>query len=819
MTTDLKHDTAAAVEFLANYSPKDFHCLTSIVPDSKTTTETFHFTELDKAAAWIEARQGKQNCYFHVNLVRTRLSNKANKEQIAGFRAFQIDVDPRAHEDLVSEQERIYKLLTTPRDGVPPPSFLIASGAGFQAFWLIANPLMIPKWEGTGNEPPELLLGEAINRGLQNVYSKDNARADDTQDCTRIMRVPFTVNIPTAKKVKKGRKPALASLVPGADFTRRYTVEDFDKLKVYADQPKGCASVATAVNASPHSKNVSTEKWKIADAAIPATVGSAELAAWSAANGKTIEDWALALVSTGDASKYDGDRSDMVFAVTCHLARVGTPAELIAGLLLDNNNVAFYEHVNAQKGNKRRYVERQINRAFAEVMKDDCTAGTLPGGEVLKWDRTNPNGEPLPSYWNARSALLLMGVECRYDKFRDRHLIGAHELAEYAGDFSDHAERILRDEIIRRFGFDPGDTNPRNAVLSLCTENRFDSLIDHINALPQWDHKPRLDSWLVDYLGVEDNAYTRESGSAWLCAAIVRAFEPGAKFDQMLVLEGATGLGKSAALRVIATGSMDLTCSDRFSDAAFLGARDAREVLEVTTGVWILECAELDGMSRKEVETLKAAITRQADTGRPAYARTAVTVPRRFLLAGTTNEDRYLHDPTGNRRFWPVIVTQVDLEGLHSVRDQLLAEALARYRSDTHRLLLSPEATTLAKKEQDRRRVVDEGYMESLLNLTTIIQRGTGQWSGRWIVTNDAVYNHLDLTRDKRVGKVPRQVKTAMQALGWRKVDKTTKVDGKPCNIFVWEGVGNPHRPVENDDDSGPTQCNAADGASAPLPF
>jgi len=791
----LKHDTAAAIDFLRRLSPEHGWSLTAIEPDGGAETRTFKPSEADAAAAWIEGHQGKRGIYYHINLVRSRLTKKASKEQIAGFRAFHIDVDPRAGEELASEQERIYKLLTTPRDGVPSPSLIVSSGGGYQAVWLLGEPLMIPAWKGEGNEPPELLLGEAINRGLQNAYSKDEARADNTQDCTRLLRLPGTINVPNKKKAAKGRGRALSSLVPGADFSRRYAVEDFDKLKVYADQPKEAAPLATAGQVPPRSKQAPADKWKIADAAIPPTVGTAELTAWADANGKAIDDWALALVTTGDASKYDGDRSNMVFAVTCHLARVGAPKELIAGLLLDSNNTAFYEHVSAQKGNKRRYVERQVNRAFAEVAKGDGTAGTLPGGEVLTWDRMNQNGEPLPSYWNTRTALLLMGVECRYDKFRDRHLIGSHELDEYAGDFSDHAERILRDAIIRRFGFDPGEVNPRNAVLSLCTENRFDSLLDHLHALPPWDGTPRLDTWLVDYLGAEDNAYTREAGAAWLSAAIVRAFEPGAKFDQMLVLEGATGLGKSTALRVLATGTLDLTCADRFSDASFLGARDAREVLEVTAGVWILECAELDGMSRKEVETLKAAITRQEDKGRLAYARTAVTVPRRFVLAGTTNEDRYLHDPTGNRRFWPVRVARGNLEGLAAVRDQLVAEALARYRSDSHRLLLSPEAEALAKQEQDRRRVVDEGFMESLHDLSACLQRGTGQWAGRWIVTNDAVYGHLGLTRDKRVGKVPRMVKTAMQALGWKKVPQTVKVDGKPSNIFVWEGEGEPGKP------------------------
>src|SRR5690606_36372567 len=157
-----------------------------------------------------------------------------------------------------------------------------------------------------------------------------------------------------------------------------------------------------------------------------------------------------------------------------------------------------------------------------------------------------------------------------------KHLVGAHELAEMAGEFSDQAQRLLRDEIIRRFGFDPGKDNTNEAVLSLCTENRFDSLIDHLHSLPAWDGQPRLDSCLVDYLDADDNAYSRAAGAAWFTAAVVRAFDQGAEFDHMLVLRGAEGVGKSTALRILAGGA------DLCSDAAFPHAKDAREILEVT---------------------------------------------------------------------------------------------------------------------------------------------------------------------------------------------------------------------------------------------
>src|SRR5690606_18398329 len=146
------------------------------------------------------------------------------------------------------------------------------------------------------------------------------------------------------------------------------------------------------------------------------------------------------------------------------------------------------------------------------------------------------------------------------------------------------------------------------------------------------------------------------------------------------------GVGKSTALRILAGGA------DLFSDAAFLHAKDAREILEVTAGVWILECAELDGMRKKDIETLKAAISRQADKGRPAYARSAVTVPRRSVPSLATSEERSLRDPTGNRRFCAGGVGNVDMERLQADRDQIVAEARHRCRSGDYSLVLEGEA-------------------------------------------------------------------------------------------------------------------------------
>ena len=831
----LKHDTAAAIDFLRRLSPEHGWSLTAIEPDGGAETRTFKPSEAEAAAAWIEGHQGKRGIYYHINLVRSRLTKKASKEQIAGFRAFHIDVDPRAGEELASEQERIYKLLTTPRDGVPSPSLIVSSGGGYQAVWLLGEPLMIPQWKGEDNEPPELLLGEAINRGLQNAYSKDEARADNTQDCTRLLRLPGTINVPNKKKAAKGRGPALSSLVPGADFSRRYAVGDFDKLKVYADQPKEAAPLATAGQVPPRSKQAPADKWKIADATIPATVGTAELIAWADANGKAIDDWALALVTTGDASKYDGDRSRMVMAVTTHLVRAEVPNELIAGLLLDSNNVKFYEHVKEKGGrDKRRYVERQVNRAHGLVAKEDKKSAQQAKELALIGARANAlaqlppipasgydpfidlderTGRPFKSLGNVVEAMKSFDIEFRKDLFTGLRMVNCHALQEFVGAISDRAEILLRAAIRLKYGVDASAQTIHDAIAELCELSSFDSLIDHLNELPEWDGTPRLDTWLIDYCGTEDNAFTREAGAKWLTAAVVRAFEPGAKFDNMLVLLGAQDLGKSSVFRVLATGSIDLSKRDRFSDAAILKAANGREALELSGGVWIQECAELNGISKQDVDALKDFITRTFDKGRMAYARNVSDVDRRWVMGGTLNPKQggFLQDETGNRRFWPIEVTRADFRGVHAVRNQLLAEARARHRAAlddpdrAHReglLVLSPEARTLAQVAQEKQRVVDTSFTETLKqDLTDHIVfcdpegMKAERWkanglAGKYIVKADDVYAALNLNNYARAGETSKKVSAAMRSLGWERLGKQVRLarGEKQYHVYVWAG-------------------------------
>ncbi|MBL8308018.1 MAG: hypothetical protein JNM33_15105 [Rubrivivax sp.] len=739
-------------DFLQRLRPAGPWVLTAIVPDGKTDTQTF--TDAGAAEAWALAANKTANLYYSVNPTIGPVTKKATKEQIAALSFLHVDLDPRAGEDFAQERARILALLTTNRpEGIPAPTVCVDSGGGYQALWRLAEPIPL------NGDVAKAEDAERWNRALERVFG-----ADHCHDCSRVLRLPGTKNLPNKKKRAAGRAVTDAEVYDWPEGADAYPLSAF---AVKLPPPKGASGTATA----------SRKASKGAALAVGASVGVDELRAWAAANGRTIPDAALAMVATGadpiDPDRHAGDRSRAVYAVACSLVRAGLPDALIVAALTNPSNL-ISAHVLDQKGNKITYAQRQVDRARA----DEAAQAEAPS-----WDRVDKEGNPARSFPNTVTALRLMGVACSFDVFKGRNIVGLHELQEFAGEFSDQAESVLRREVRLRYGFDPGKDHVKDAVLELCALNRFDPLADHLNALPPWDGVPRLDTWLPDLLGAEDAPYTREAGATWLLAAVVRAFEPGTKFDHMLVLVGAQGVGKSTALRILASDEF-------FSDANFLGAKDTREVLEATTGAWIVECAELAGMRRKDTETLKYEITKQEDKGRHAYARNPVSVPRRFVLAGTTNSGRFLHDETGNRRFWPVEVSRVDLEGLKAARAQLLAEALARYRARGFRLYLTGDAAAGAERAQQDRRAVEEGYVEQLERLP---------WShtlkGAPAVTTDEVYNLLVIPRERRQGQTAVNVSRAMEALGWTKTGHPVRLDDDPTNkqrAYVWTGEGRP---------------------------
>ncbi|SNT21657.1 VapE domain-containing protein [Tropicimonas sediminicola] len=230
------------------------------------------------------------------------------------------------------------------------------------------------------------------------------------------------------------------------------------------------------------------------------------------------------------------------------------------------------------------------------------------------------------------------------------------------------------------------------ALRRACRSNTFNPLTDYLEGL-QWDGGKRIGRWLIDYCGAEDTRFNREAGARWMISAVARAFHPGVKVDHMLVLEGDQGAGKSSGIRALAGG--DDWFGDNLPD---MGRKDAQEYV---AGKWIIEVAELVA-ARRDIDAVKAFITRQTDEFRWSYDREVDRRPRQCVFIGTTNDDHYLRDETGNRRFWPVRIDRMDVERIKQDRSQLWAEAVALYRKGT-KWWLPPEVETLAKEAQAAR--------------------------------------------------------------------------------------------------------------------
>lgn len=208
-----------------------------------------------------------------------------------------------------------------------------------------------------------------------------------------------------------------------------------------------------------------------------------------------------------------------------------------------------------------------------------------------------------------------------------------------------------------------------DAISDCCRANKYDRAVDYIRKL-KWDGKPRLDKWLTTVYGVEDNAYHRAVGANFFKGMVKRIIQPGCKFDTVMILEGKQGCGKSTSLSMIA-GDWHLETTMK---------ADSKDFFLQFKGKLIVEFSEGETLSRTETKNMKAMISTRIDTYRAPYGRLMKDVPRRCVFAMSTNQDEYLKDESGNRRFYPVevILDKVNLKWIKENKDQMFAEALHR---------------------------------------------------------------------------------------------------------------------------------------------
>lgn len=261
------------------------------------------------------------------------------------------------------------------------------------------------------------------------------------------------------------------------------------------------------------------------------------------------------------------------------------------------------------------------------------------------------------------------------------------------------------------------ERNYRIAVTKVTDDRSYHPIREMFESLPPWDKVRRAETVLIDYLGAEDNRYVRAVTRKSLCAAYMRVHDPGIKFDNMIVLNGAQGIGKSTLISALG--------GEWFSDSLALSDMNDKTAAEKLQGYWILEIGELAGMKKADIDKVKAFISRQDDKYRASFGRRVTPHPRQCVFFGTTNsENGYLRDITGNRRFWNVKVTGQGKckpwEMTAEVVQQIWAEVAEIARAG-EKLYLDADLEAYARQEQreameqDDREGIVRNYLDMLL--------------------------------------------------------------------------------------------------------
>jgi predicted P-loop ATPase len=270
-----------------------------------------------------------------------------------------------------------------------------------------------------------------------------------------------------------------------------------------------------------------------------------------------------------------------------------------------------------------------------------------------------------------------------------------------------------------------------------------------------------MNGFLPTYFGTECNDYHAKIGAMFLVAMVKRIYEPGCQCDYALVLEGGQGAGKSSACRILA--------GDRyFSDSLPRLGGDEKRISMHLRSKWLIEIAELAAMKRGEVEDIKAFITRRAENYLPSYAKLQVNEPRTCVFVATTNDDRYLKDDTGERRFWPAKVGVIDLEALERDREQLFAEAAYKMRDGYRHWPDHTFEERWIKPEQAKRKVVDPRE-EIVVAWAVKVSSGRDQLTGREIAAEA-----LGLGPDRYDPVIGKIIGRGMKTAGWLSDHKKT---------------------------------------------
>lgn len=434
----------------------------------------------------------------------------------------------------------------------------------------------------------------------------------------------------------------------------------------------------------------------------------------------------ISLITRGDDCD---DRSAALFIASRELVHVGLTDQQILSVLTDKENFLGQTGFDHAKTQSRKRAAKWVNGFTLAKVRRELSADTIFDGLTLEepealtneeaqkqrsvlidksdWkkriQKADDEGTPKANYFNIK--LILTGVAG--DSFVARNEFAVEDRWQRDCPWGSKKDEVVKDEdsvlikdwLVHNYRLEAARERIEEVLIKVASDNAFHPVREFLEPL-EWDGVERVGDWLVDYMGARGNPkYLHAVGRLTLMGMVSRIFEPGVKFDTVLILEGSQGIGKSTAARILAG-------DEWFSDTSLnIGDKDAVVNMQ---GVWINELGELSVLSRNDSNNLKEFISRSTDKIRPPYGKRTVAYPRQNIFIGTTNKDQYLKDDTGNRRFYPVKCGKIALKRLRADRDQLLAEAMHQYKEGYSLRSDSIKAERLAVDEQAHRMEHDE---------------------------------------------------------------------------------------------------------------
>ena len=358
----------------------------------------------------------------------------------------------------------------------------------------------------------------------------------------------------------------------------------------------------------------------------------------------------------------------------------------------------------------------------------DLSPNALTDVEWMKTStlRYDDNGRVKPTLDNMLKILVhdqALSGRVAYDRFASRYVAkGALPWNMQPGTriWTDADDAGLRWYLENKYEV-TGRDKVQDAMIMCAEQNGFNEVLDYLNSL-KWDGIERLDKLFIDYLGAEDNIYTRAVARKSLTAAVARAYEPGCKYDTMPILVGRQGAGKSTLIRTIG--------KKWYADG--LNTFEGKEAAESIQGKWIIEAGEMAGYTRAEENASKQFLSRQVDVFRQAYGRRTQEYPRRCVFFGSSNQYEFLKDITGNRRFWPVDIeaqkpTKNVYVNLPGEVDQIWAEAVVRYKNGES-LIIEDNEAALKIAETAREAHMESNSKQGLIN-EFLLQKVPKNWN------------------------------------------------------------------------------------------